>query len=168
MKMGDRWIAQPGYENYPVVCVTWFGANTFCQFYKYNLPTEAQWECAARGGSDQLFFFGKSEYQLGNYAWYNKNSGYKTHRVGLKKPNQYGLYDIYGNAWEWCADWYDERYYRSSPKVNPGGPDKGIYCVIRGGAWSSAAFVARSGTRSQDYPNSLGNSCGFRVVQNKK
>jgi formylglycine-generating enzyme required for sulfatase activity len=167
-KVGDRWAAQTGYENYPVVCVTWFGANTFCQFYQYSLPTEAQWEYAARGGSDQNFFFGKSEYQLGNYAWYNKNSDYKTHRVGQKKPNKYGLYDIYGNVWEWCADWYEEHYYHSGPSHNPLGPATGIYRVLRGGSWSSAAFVARSATRSQDYPNSLGNSSGFRVVRNRK
>jgi formylglycine-generating enzyme required for sulfatase activity len=164
---GKRWAAQTGYENFPVVCVTWFGAAQFCTFYGYSLPTEAQWEFAARGGSSQQFHFGKSAYQLGGYAWFKDNSAHQTHRVGSKKPNQYGLYDMYGNVREWCADWYDKFYYQSSPQHNPAGPEKGMYRSARGGAWSSAAFIARSATRNQDYPNSLSNSCGFRVVQNK-
>lgn len=131
-------------ERHPVEQVTWGD----CQFFlkkltekggdvrgSYRLPTEAQWEYACRAGSTGVWFFGDSEFELDDYGWYEKNSEKKTHPVGEKKPNGWGLDDVYGNVWEWCADWFGQDYYKSSPGSDPTGPPSGSYRVSRGGGW---------------------------------
>ena len=100
---------------------------------RFALPTEAQWEYACRAGSNTRYSFGDDEVALGNYAWYNANAGGQPHRVGEKKPNTWGLYDMHGNVWQWCADWYDPGYYAKSPLDDPRGPATGSDRVIRGG-----------------------------------
>ena len=135
----------PGFtqtDSHPVVNVSWNDAAAFCQWLsrkegkEYRLPTEAQWEYACRAGSTTRYSFGDDATSLGEYAWYAGNSGSKTHPVGEKKPNAWGLYDMHGNVWEWCADWFAADYYAKSPTNDPVGPDSGASRVV---AWGLVA-----------------------------
>lgn len=154
--------------SYPVEHVSWHEVQGFIERLnqqsdrKYRLPIEAEWEYAARSGGKREKFAGTSrESELGDYAWYTSNSGGSTHPVGQKKPNGLGLYDMTGNVWEWCADWYDEFYYRNSPKNNPTGPNSGPYRVLRGGSWTNSLGYVRASYR---YWSDPGGSLGFRLV----
>ena len=135
----------------------------------YRLPTEAEWEYACRAGTNGAYSFGDDARQLANYAWTADNAGGKTHPVGLKKPNPWGLYDMHGNVAEWCNDLYAEDYYTNSPIENPEGPTQGEERVLRGGAWNSTAESCRSAYRSSD--PSIDDTClasdaiGFRCVR---
>jgi formylglycine-generating enzyme required for sulfatase activity len=137
----------------------------------YRLPTEAEWEYACRAGSSTAYFFGNSVAGLADYAWFDKNSGGHPQPVGQKKPNPWGLYDICGNVWEWCNDFYKVDYYPESPKENPRGPDKGDTKVVRGGAWKFSDTNCRSGYRYNENPGYV-DVCfgydiyGFRCVRN--
>ncbi|MCY3017636.1 MAG: formylglycine-generating enzyme family protein [Planctomycetota bacterium] len=115
--------------------------------YVVRLPTEAEWEYACRAGSANKFCFGDSDASLGEYAWYRANSDDKSHPVGQKKPNAWGLYDMHGNIWEWCQDLYSGDYYRESPAVDPKGPASGQERVQRGGSWFHDPGVCRTGER---------------------
>ena len=119
---------------------------------KFQLPSEAQWEYACRAGSTTRYCFGDDASKLGDYAWYHANSGDTTHPVGGKKPNAWGLYDMHGNVWEWCQDWYGEGYYAKSPADDPSGPTAGSIRVIRGGGWGLPAGVCRSASRGWFLP----------------
>ncbi len=132
---------------------------------KYRLPTEAEWEYAARSGGKKEKFSGTSqEADLVQYAWYGSNSGSETHPVGQEKSNGLGLYDMSGNVWEWCADWYDEYYYKNSRKNNPRGPNGGGYRVLRGGSFATSPKLVRVTTRLRDIPENRYNiSFGFRL-----
>jgi formylglycine-generating enzyme required for sulfatase activity len=144
----------------PVENVSWDDCQQFleklnakvgAQGGKFVLPTEAQWEYACRAGSKTRYSFGDNEAELGEYAWYAANSGDKTHPVGGKKPNSWGLYDVHGNVWQWCADWYDEKYDANSaanePAKDPSGPATGLLRVARGGSWLSTTRRCRSADR---------------------
>ncbi len=118
----------------------------------YRLPTEAEWEYACRAGSTTERFFSGAESELGRYACFRNNSNESTQKVGTKKANPFGLYDIYGNLAEWCNDFYEANYYSSSPAKNPHGPQNGDKKVVRGGSWASRAKNCLSSARAADAP----------------
>lgn len=156
----------------PVEQVTWNDAVEFCrrlsakERVRYRLPTEAEWEYACRAGSTTRYCFGDSESELGEFAWYSDNSGKTTHPVGQKKPNAWGLFDMHGNVWEWCADWYGTNYYRASPAADPTGPTTGSGRVSRGGGFDPAAGYCRSAKRGDLFlVNGVYLALGFRVVR---
>ena len=138
----------------PVERVSWNDAVEFCRQLsdtegrEYRLPTEAEWEYACRAGSTTKWCFGDSTAGLEDYAWYSANSGGQTHPVGQKSPNAWGLHDMHGNVYEWCADWYGPGYYRNSPPYDPIGAASGSDRVRRGGCWAGDAGRCRSASRS--------------------
>jgi formylglycine-generating enzyme required for sulfatase activity len=153
----------------PVVCVSRNDAAALAKWLSrkegksYQLPTEAQWEYACRAGTTTRYSFGNEVAALGDYAWWSGNSDRRTHAAGGKRPNGFGLYDMQGNACQWCADWYDEHYYEESPVDDPKGPNLGAWRVARGGSFSAPPIVLRSASRLF---SPSGRSCnfGFRVA----
>jgi formylglycine-generating enzyme required for sulfatase activity len=129
----------------------------------YKLPSEAQWEYAARANSDTLTFLGENT-NLEEYAWFSENSQNSTHAVKGKLPNPFGLYDIYGNVWEWVEDWYNPLYYAQSEKNDPKGPRSGLEKIVRGGAFFNSRHILNSVSRYSINPTLRYNSVGFRVV----
>ena len=129
---------------------------------KFRLPTEAEWEFAARGGKQSKGYKYSGSDNAKNIAWYEKNSGSKPHQVGTKEPNELGIYDMSGNVGEWCGDWYGR--YSSSAQTNPTGPSSGSLRVLRGGSWRRNARICRVSRRSIDFPSNRSNNSGFRVV----
>jgi len=178
----------------PVEQVTWSAAAKFCNARSlqegrkpcydtnswtcdfsangYRLPTEAEWEYACRAGDSGQPNFGDSPDGLKSIAWFEGNSQSKPHPVGQRKPNSWGLYDMEGNVWEWCNDFYGAKYYRQSPQDNPRGPDQGEKRVLRGGAWSSSAANCSPWVRNCDEAGVTDicltmDSNGFRCVRQK-
>jgi len=154
----------------PVEAVSWNEAVEFCRKLSrktgetYRLPTEAEWEYACRAGAVTKYAFGDSDEALDEYAWHSGNSGGKTHAVGGRKPNAFGLYDMHGNVREWCADCYDKDYYANSPEEDPSGPATGKSRVLRGGCWDYVPGSCRSGLRSRVRSDFSLNNLGFRLV----
>ncbi|MGD0091128.1 MAG: formylglycine-generating enzyme family protein [Planctomycetota bacterium] len=156
----------------PVERVTWDEAQEFCQKLSaltgktVQLPTEAQWEYACRAGTATRFHSGDSDSDLDGVAWYgNKVSNKTMHPVGQKKPNAFGLYDMHGNVWEWCADWYGE--YAAGAATDPTGPARASTSrVVRGGGWSDDPRYCRSAFRESKDPDRRSglDNVGFRVV----
>lgn len=130
--------------------------------YAYRLPTEAEWEYACRAGTTNLFHFGDSAESAGDYAWTWENSEAATHPVAQKKPNPWGLYDMHGNVWEWCQDWFEN--YPPGDLTDPIGPAQGKTKVFRGGGWNNEARFARCSTRFTMAPASGIHFVGFRVA----
>jgi formylglycine-generating enzyme required for sulfatase activity len=130
--------------------------------YQYRLPTEAEWECAARAGSETKFCFGDSDETLKAYAWFRENSGSKTHPVSQNQPNGWGLYDMHGNVWEWCRDRYDD--YPGGSVTDPQGPSSGDRRVLRGGSWYDDTWFCRSANRLRSEPGYRSDDFGFRLV----
>ena len=158
--MGNNPSGFKGTKN-PVETVSWDDCQQFVgklnakvgtQGGKFVLPTETQWEYACRAESKTRFCFGDDESKLGEYAWYRANSDEKTHPVGQKKPNAWGLYDMHGNVWEWCQDWWKNEYYKESAVDDPTGPIRGRFRVIRGGGWTDRARMCQSAYRSTGLP----------------
>jgi len=118
----------------------------------YRLPTETEWEYAARAGTRTDRYFGNDSSRLSRHAWFKENSTRGPQPVGLKEPNPWGLHDVYGNVWEWCHDFYAEDYYRHSPERDPRGPATGQNRVVRGGCWNSRPDMCRSAYRHYEDP----------------
>lgn len=153
-------------DDYPVEQVSWNNAQEFLQKLNaldpgknYRLPTEAEWEYACRAGTT-----GARYGNFSDIAWYGGNSGKQTHPVGRKQPNAWGLYDMLGNVWEWCADWYGENYYANSPATDPRGPSSGSARVLRGGGWYFNVNNSRCANRNWCNPGTWYNYLGFRCA----
>ncbi len=131
----------------------------------YRLPSEAEWEYACRAATTTRYSFGDQEDQLSEYAWFEDNSDSHAHPVGAKKPNAWGLYDMHGNVWEWCQDWFGESYYEEMVDSNPKGPDRGSNRVYRGGSWNFDARDCRSAYRPGDDPGNRNGYLGFRLAR---
>jgi formylglycine-generating enzyme required for sulfatase activity len=150
--------------NHPAVWVSWDDMQEFIGRLNeaageelFRLPTEAEWEYAARAGTTTRWSFGDDESQLGDYAWYFANAWdvgeQYAHEVGMKLPSPWGLYDMHGNVWEWCQDWWGTNYYSSSPSVDPIGPATGEARVLRGGGYFNIAQRVRSADRGMGRPS---------------
>ncbi|MFI5453909.1 MAG: SUMF1/EgtB/PvdO family nonheme iron enzyme [Isosphaerales bacterium] len=185
--MGNNPSQFKGSGDLPVENVSWLDAVKFCNklserekrtpFYRidgsevspvggngYRLPTEAEWEYACRATSTPLYPFGDDASNLGEHAWYSSNSEGKTNPVGQKLPNAWGLNDMLGNVWEWCADWYDAKYYASSPPADPPGASGASHRVFRGGSWVDNPWLCRPAYRNRSSPENRFISLGFRVA----
>lgn len=160
-------------DNHPIVHVNWFDAVAYTDWMaetkdaNYRLPTEAEWEYAAKGGKNGKDIKYDGSRSLDLYGWYGENSGGKTHSVGTKKPNELGIYDMIGNVWEWCTDWYDDDYYSISPKNNPKGPASGSDRVMRGGSWDPPEYQSNVKYRNYENPDDRLDDFGFRVVRSE-
>ncbi len=170
--MGTNPSGFKGPQN-PVEQVSWEDAVEFCRKLSelpeekaagrvYRLPTEAQWEYACRAGTTTEYSFGNDAESLGEYSWFFANSGGKTHAVGQKLPNAWGLYDMHGNVFEWCMDRYGD--YPRGSVTDPVGASSGSNRVCRGGSWIYAAEGCRSAIRKRDYPSDRNDDYGFRVT----
>jgi formylglycine-generating enzyme required for sulfatase activity len=158
------------------VQVSWNDAVAYCEWLnkkdakkpagmEYGLPTEAQWEYACRAGTTKAYFFGDDPKDLGDFAWYDGNSGNHTHAVGTTpKANSWGLDDMYGNVWQWCADFYDAGYYKNSPIKDPENTNTSNSRVLRGGSWDNSAIHCRSAIRYFNDPGHRSDGYGFRVA----
>ena len=152
----------------PVESVSWDDCQEFIRKLNaltgqnFRLPTEAEWEFACRGGNNSRGYKYSGSNYIDNVAWYDGNSGGKTHPVATKSPNELGIYDMSGNVWEWCADWYGD--YSSGAQTNPKGPYDGSCRVCRGGSWFISAGLCRSSYRSYNYPTYPLNALGLRLA----
>lgn len=171
--MGDNPAHFNGPNN-PVENVSWEDAQEFIRLLnakeghnRYRLPTEAEWEYAARAGTSSTYSFGDNINEFAEHGWFNGNAGGKTHPVGEKRPNPWGLYDMHGNVFEWVQDWNGENYYSDKSVTDPKGPATGSHRVIRGGGWAMPAEGCRFDSRGSGVPGSEGRIIlvGFRLAQ---
>jgi formylglycine-generating enzyme required for sulfatase activity len=157
-----KFTVEPGKENYPVIWVTWFGSKAFAEYYGWDLPHEAEWEYACRGGKQYLYGTDDGTISIDkmNYSVNGLN-----HPVNVKSypPNPFGIYDMSGNVWEECTDWNGN--YTSSPAINPVGAQTGIYRMARGGGWGDSSRSCRAAMRDGLDPGSSSSMLGFRVVR---
>ena len=171
------WSGKPSAVEGPDVAATyvsWEDAAEFChklsekESVTYRLPTEAKWEYACRAGAMTAYCFGDDASLLGEYAWFEKNAHKAgesyAHQVGLKKANAFGLYDMHGNVWEWCQDWYGDYDTRDSARDDPVGPSSSSFRVFRGGCWGSMARRCRAAFRFWVQPERRIHYLGFRVA----
>jgi sulfatase modifying factor 1 len=170
---GGSFAVTTGKENLPVIRVTWYGAEAFCESFGWRLPTEAEWEYACQAGTASALYNGAFsgnecdfDATLDEIAWYCGNAGGSVHEVRQKTPNAFGLFDRSGGAGEWCSDWYGTGYYLESPRDDPPGPDTGFLKVVRGGAWETHARFCRSASRHRVAPDYLQSTTyGFRPAR---
>jgi formylglycine-generating enzyme required for sulfatase activity/serine/threonine protein kinase len=186
-------VANRSTDLHPVDNVSWLDAVRFCNilserenlepFYEideetvrvpdwngtgYRLPTEAEWEYACRAGSTTRYGFGDGEKDLSEYGWYERFAGSQTHPVGQKRPNAWGLYDMHGNVWEWCWDWYNENDSQPASIPDPTGPPQGTHRVLRGGSFHDYPAVLRSATRGRELPVNRDWVNGLRLARNSR
>lgn len=170
---GGIYLPRPGCGRYPANGLSWFGAERYCRWLSektgsgYRLPSEAEWEKACRGGLDRMRYpwgndppSGRAQFAL---KWIDVNHTFCP--VGSYPPNPYGLLDMVGLVWEWCADWFSPTYYPDSPPVDPRGPETGQMRVLRGGSWRSLDVQIRCGIRLGEWPASTSSGVGFRLVR---
>ena len=156
--------------NLPVEKVSWEDCQSFViklnelTGKNFRLPTEAEWEYAARGGNKSNGFKFSGGNNIAEVAWYSGNGNKISHPVATKAPNELGIYDMSGNVWEWCSDWYSSSYYTSSSQTNPTGPNSGSYRVYRGGSWSGNDRYCRVSHRDSNYPSYRFNYLGLRLA----
>lgn len=162
-KNQNKFTTEKGFENHPVVKVSWFGAKAYCEWKDGRLATESEWEFAARGGNKTKDYTYSGSNNIDEVAWYKENSKSQLHEVGLKKENELGLYDMSGNVWEWCNDWFGSDYFNTKELKNPLGPKYRSSRVLRGGSWGNLN-VCRSTNRNDFNPTNRGNSLGFRLA----
>ena len=158
-------------EEFPVEKISWEDCQKFIRKLNkltgknFRLPTEAEWEYAARGGNNNHgYSYYSGSNTINDVAWYDGNSENRTHEVKRKLPNALGLYDMCGNVWEWCDDWYGSNYYNDSPSVNPKGPQNGTARVLRGGSWCIGQWNCRVPFRGFYNPDIVSNEFGFRLA----
>ena len=171
---GRSFEVEAGYEQYPVDYVSWYGARAYCKWLaektgrNYRLPTEAEWEYAARGGTESQGYLYAGSNQLVEVGWYRENSGRNSQKVGQLAANELGLYDMSGNLYEWCADWYRGEYYQECYDkgmiAGPRGPVEGDYRVLRGGGWGNDANMCRVAYRGGNEQDGRFNDFGFRLA----
>ena len=150
-------------DDCPVEKVTWHDANAYAQKVGKRLPTEAEWEYAARGGNKSKGYTYSGSNDLDAVGWHKYNSGSAV-PVAEKQPNELGLFDMSGNVWELCSDWYDEGYYSGSPQNDPQGPNSGKFSILRGGSWNHNGNNCRVAYRCKHYPDLKDNNLGVRLV----
>lgn len=159
---GGRWIVESGYLKHPVVGVTWYGAVAYAKWVGKRLPTEAEWEIASYGDNDQLTYPTGEDIERSQANFFSSD----TTNVQSYPPNEYGLYDMAGNVYEWCQDWYAYNYYDISMQEpeNPKGPPQGVYRVLRGGCWKSLKEDLRCAHRHRNNPGTVNGTYGFRCA----
>ncbi|MEM9933623.1 MAG: formylglycine-generating enzyme family protein [Bacteroidota bacterium] len=170
--IGDTYVVDPFFSDDPAVCVSWEGAIAYARWADKRLPTEAEWEYAARGGilGKKSFTYAGSN-QADEVAWYRENAAFSTHQVGRKEANPLGLYDMSGNVWEWCADFYQPEYMLMREgkthlaRINPKGPQTGTHRVIRGGSWLEGPQTLSPAYRGYGDPLNGQADIGFRCVK---
>ncbi|MGM9678686.1 MAG: formylglycine-generating enzyme family protein, partial [Bacteroidaceae bacterium] len=167
---GIAWSSSDGLgDDYPAYLISYEDVQSFITKLniltgqKFRMPTEAEWEFAARGGNKSKGYTYSGSNTIDDVAWYGDNSNHKTHPVKTKAANELGIYDMSGNVYEWCNDWYGSDYYSSSPQNNPTGPATGSYRVRRGGSWYSDAASCRCAYRSLSSLSYRGNDLGVRL-----
>ena len=173
IEVDGRYYPRKGCSRHPANGVTWFGAEAYCQWLSartgrdFRLPSEAEWEKAARGGLEgERYPWGSSSPQ--GWAQFHQVWADPKHTlspVGAYPPNKYGLYDMVGNVWEWCADWYERYYYQVSPQDNPAGPETGERKVMRGGSWGGLDVHVRCAIRLGEFRDISDSGVGFRVAR---
>jgi sulfatase modifying factor 1 len=158
-------------DDHPIVSVSWEEAVAYCKWLsdktgkKYRLPTEAEWEYAAKGGKKSKKFLFSGSQEINDVGWYRNNSNGTTHPVAQKKPNELGLYDMSGNAWEWCSDFLEE--YSPGPVTDPAGAATGTFVLRRGGSWDDALTRSRSTYRIGNSFRRSYHSLGFRLAMSE-
>lgn len=171
IKTGKTMPSEPAggwLDDYPIVSITWTEANEYAKYYGCRLPSEAEWEYAAKGGNKSKGYLYAGSNNYDEVGWSYENSDKSLHPVGQKAPNELGLYDMSGNAWEWCNDNYEIFYYESSPTNNPKGPTTGIGKVNRGGCFAFDYPLMNTHHRRCSDANAKGTGTGFRLVKDLK
>jgi len=164
LRLGGRYVVEPGFEDHPATQVSWYGAQAYCAWAGVRLPTEAEWEKAARGVDGRSYPWGNESPNC-DQAQYGDCGGITAPVASLPEgASPYGVLDMAGNVWEWVADWYDPAYYASSPAQNPRGPDSGKRKAFRGGSWGYPPTFLRTSDRARNRPTYAGFNVGFRCA----
>jgi formylglycine-generating enzyme required for sulfatase activity len=168
VKRGGKYLPKRGFAEHPVVEVTWYGAMAYARWLGGRLPTEAEWEYAARGGGRPIRFPNGEvlTHTSANFSGAGARDRWaKTGPIAMFPPNRFGLYDMAGNVWERCFDWYDRQYYSSSGLNDPTGPPDGTHRVIRGGSWDYSRWHCTTTVRGMNAPDDSVGDIGFRIVK---